>query len=258
MGNIRDLIMTDKATAEEIFGSDSVLHSCGDLEQEHLFQVYDSIWIQALSVGVILVYLFVIYHYMSIAAAMMTHAFKLRYGNSVTAHNGGTGRKQSFMRLIIGLSVIFVPLFLLRLCSASIPGFLGENVESEELIKVYFLILGVQLAYILFEQAASLLLSWLTECRSLLSMLKEIKMSFYALFITIIIPFGIVYCVSSSMLSELGLIIIAAVFVVVVVLYMVLSFVVFARHGVSIFYWILYLCTMELVPASFVVAPLVR
>lgn len=123
-------------------------------------------------------------------------------------------------------------------------------------VKSYYLFAGAVVAFlgiVLYRRIAFTVMQWLTDDKSVfreVSFINRIDITFIAVFYT---PLAIIIGVSGR-LFELGIAVLAAL----VAYHFTALYKYFRLRSFSKLQWILYLCTVEILPVSFVIALAVR
>lgn len=123
-------------------------------------------------------------------------------------------------------------------------------------IKSYYLFAGAVVAFIaivLYRRIAFAVMKWLTDDKGAfqeVTFINRIDITFIAVFYT---PLAIIIGVSGR-LFELGMVVLAGL----VVYHFIALYKYFRLRSFSKLQWILYLCTVEILPVSFIIALAVR
>ncbi|MBR2352293.1 MAG: DUF4271 domain-containing protein [Alistipes sp.] len=121
---------------------------------------------------------------------------------------------------------------------------------------------GIALASILAlaiaEGGAIYIVGMICERQKMCTSLLHLKLMHAASTLAIALPLIILYALAPPTVAEATLWVLVAVSVLGSILFINETFILFRAQRISIFHWILYLCTLELVPLSLVLAPIVR
>lgn len=123
-------------------------------------------------------------------------------------------------------------------------------------IKSYYLFAGAVVAFlaiVLYRRVAFAMMKWLTDDKGAfreVTFINRIDITFIAVFYT---PLAIIIGVSGR-LFELGMVVLAGL----VVYHFIALYKYFRLRSFSKLQWILYLCTVEILPVSFIIALAVR
>ena len=111
---------------------------------------------------------------------------------------------------------------------------------------------------IFFEWIMLVITRVISERTDLCRGLWHIKLLHFSTIITILSPLVILILLTDGTAARVALIAILVICSISLILFVVETFLFFRSQRVSIFHWILYLCTLEFFPLSLLLAPIVR
>ena len=111
---------------------------------------------------------------------------------------------------------------------------------------------------ILFEWILLSITRFISERGDLCQGLWHIKLLHFSTIITIISPLVIWVLLTDGPSTKIAIIASLIICSISLILFILETFLFFRSQGVSIFHWILYLCTLEIFPLSLLLAPIVR
>ena len=108
------------------------------------------------------------------------------------------------------------------------------------------------------ELGALYLVGLMCEQRKMCTSLIHFKLMHLALMMVILLPLIILSLLTSHAIATMALWAIAVICILGIVIFIKETFILFQAQRISIFHWFLYLCTLELMPLSLILAPIVR
>ena len=108
------------------------------------------------------------------------------------------------------------------------------------------------------ELGALKLVGIVCEQRKMCTSLIHFKLMHFALMMVILLPLVILSMITTHGVATTALWVIAVICILGIVIFIKETFILFQAQRISIFHWFLYLCTLELMPLSLIIAPIVR
>ena len=108
------------------------------------------------------------------------------------------------------------------------------------------------------EFGAIHLVGFMCEQRKMCTSLIHFKLMHFALMMVVLLPLIILSLLTSHGIATTALWAIAVICILGIVIFIKETFILFQAQRISIFHWFLYLCSLELMPLSLILAPIVR
>lgn len=158
--------------------------------------------------------------------------------------------------LVIGLLII--PLFVMRHATATPTIAMTLDVASATLWRFGGMLLGGLVALILVESLALYIIGIVSARTDVCSGLAHLKLLHFGAVISLITPVALLYLLTTGTVAQVALWVLLAECFIALILFIKETFLFFRHQRVSILHWILYLCALELIPISLLLAPFLR
>ena len=246
-------VLLHNITPEQAFGEASRLALTGS--ESTLTTDYGSLF-QIAVVVIGFTYTFFIVRYWDFLRTFILNSIGVHVGNKKGHINPGEQTNIEVVMIILGV---------LTLSLCALRGF-GEwranQVAGTAPDISLWLVLAVGLATTAltlgFQFGAILLSASICERSDIGHALAGIKSLYLAVGFVVTIPFGILFLLSAPIPSAIGFWGIIFCAAISLILFVKETFFFFVSQKISILHWILYLCALEIFPASLILAPFLR
>ena len=249
-------IPSQQLTAEEAFGAQSVLVPMGEpawrLDPEVLGGAF-----QGVVICITIVYIFFILRYWNFVRYFILSSVGFKTSKRMQAHiNPGEQYNLEVVMIVVG--VLFTALAVVRGCGLWRP----EAFDGIEPSDTVWIVGGVVVAVLALLMAAEYLVlkaagavsERAVACHELLHLkLLHLSVGFAA-----IMPAGVMFLLGSDSAAEVCFWIMVAECIISLIIFVKETFLFFVAQKMSLLHWILYLCALEILPVSLMLAPLLR
>ena len=246
-------VLLHNITPEQAFGEASRLVLTGS--ESTLATDYGSLF-QIAVVVICFTYTFFIVRYWDFLRTFILNSIGVHVGNKKGHINPGEQTNIEVVMIILGVLT-------LSLCALRGFGEWSANQAAGTAPDIsLWLVMAVSVATIVltlgFQFGTILLAASICERSDIGHALTGLKSIYLAVGFVVIIPFGILFLLSASIPSAIGLW--GAIFctIITLILFVKETFFFFVSQKISILHWFLYLCALEIFPASLILAPFLR
>lgn len=253
MENLIPYIPSDSLSAADVFGAASELALRSGTAHVVATGAGDAV-LQFAALAVTLLYIYTVVRYSDVVRATLFSAV------------GGTPSKRSRQRHfnfavqrnveimiavsgIVAAAVVAVRLFGERMAEAD----LNANV----LIVAGSAVAGLA-ALAAFEYSAVRAVGFVSERNDVCMQILQLKLRHFSAVVAVVLPVGMLFLFATPGVARACFYVMAIQCSVSAILFAKETFSLFISQRVSILYWILYLCTLEIFPVSLLLAPLMR
>lgn len=236
----------DTVRYSDVFGPQSLLLEYVP-QESHLFEGYGTIHQIAITL-LVLVYIYLVTRYFSQIKQMFSQIFGERYIQIGNKNSRISLQFTGWYFVLLGIltATLFVPRIQLE--------YLPLPVDS---INLAIYTAGVLVLYILWQLLYSLLLEFITEKRNFSQKVIWYKLKYAAVILVLVLPWVLFYTITQFPMKW-SLYVVGVIVSVFAVIYSLGILNLFQKSNISKFYWILYLCTSDLLPISLIFIPLVK
>ena len=242
-----------EATVEDIFGWGTTLGSGGEatlLEPT----LWSGVMYHAIALFTVVLYLYMLLRSWHFVVAIFGTMFSISTERAM-AMQGGELPLQRFKSAATLLGVLLVTLAGIRLADDAMA--LGGELydDTVQWLPFYSLVVVglISLWLILFGRVVF----WITRSDDVMQISSLARMAFIRAAVVLYPPI-ICWLVSAGQTAEVWFTVSVVGLMIVAIAYLKDTFLLFVAKKVSIFYWILYLCTAILLPLSFVITVLAK
>lgn len=249
-------VLQHNISPTEAFGAASVL-----AEQSQTSQFFNSelfgIPFQATATIIGIVYIFFIVRYWEFLRYFIVTALGIRMPNREKSHINPAEQNNIEVVMII-LGVILLSLSAIRVCGVWYPESLA-GIEPKSVFWVVGGVVAVALSLTLLFQCGTIqLAAAVCEHRKRGKELLSTKLLYMAVAFVVIIPFGLMFLLSSHTPATVGFWGMIFCGLIWLIIFVKETFLFFVSQKISILHWILYLCALEIFPTSLILAPILR
>ncbi|MBQ5635222.1 MAG: DUF4271 domain-containing protein [Alistipes sp.] len=246
----------NEISAADIFGSESVLALAELSPQMYDPAILDG-WYQGLSLCVAFIFLICAAKYLRFMVNSLLSAAGVKLSSRATVHINPAERTNIEI-IMLTVSILFIPLAIVRAFTLHMPE-IFDGIEASRALwsvgKWWF----VALVLILVGEFLVLqIIGFVSEHRRFCKQLLHTKLMNMCIGMAAILPFGLVFLLSPDHLARTSFFIMVAEGLILLIIFVKETFLLFVSEKISILHWILYLCALEIFPASLMLAPLLR
>lgn len=254
-----NLIPSLQVTPAEMFGPESHLADEALVTTEVVEASSAGLGIvaQLMVVGVAVVYIIFILRYAGFISHFLFSSVGIKLSSQKHTHINPSERSN--------LELMMLSLGLVALSTAAVRGLVEWSPQTLDLLPVEYatwlagvIVAGAIACIVGLQMLAQPLIGLVCGTKGLCRGLMQIKLMHLAIFCALVIPPVVAYILADDRFTTAALWSMGAVAFISLILYVKESFLFFVEQKVSILHWILYLCTLEIFPASLLVAPLLR
>ena len=237
-----------EATADQLFGAASSLGE-SEVVQAVLPSFAGEPLFHLLVTITFVTYLFMLYRSWGFIGAIWEGIISARHSENRMANEGGALPLSRFKLTATFIGIASTALILVRITD----GLMADDSEiynsgiASYATFVGLLLIGVMTAW---NYAFHKIVEWLTYSDFMSQLAAMAHMNFVRS-IVVLYPIIAVWCVADQNISKIASILLILGGCVVLLIYLKDTFMLFIGKKISIFYWILYLCTAILLPLSF-------
>ena len=237
-----------EATPDQLFGAASSLGE-SEVVQTVLPSFAGEPLFHLIVVITLVAYLFMLYRSWGFIGAIWEGIISARHSENRMANEGGALPLSRFKLTATFIGIASTALILVRISD----GMIADNSEiyrsgiASYASFVGLLLIGVMLAW---NYAFHKIVEWLTYS-DFMSHLAAIAHMNFVRNIVVLYPIIAVWCVADQSINKIASILLIFGGCVALLIYLRDTFMLFIGKKISIFYWILYLCTAILLPFSF-------
>lgn len=243
-------------TPEEAFGEATTLATA----QEQVAGIDPAIFggaFQAIVICITLVYMFFIIRYWNFVRYFLLSSVGIKTTKRSQTHiNPGEQYNLEVVMIVVG--VIFLGLAVVRGCGLWMPqAFEGITPSDTVWVVGGTVAAGVSLLMgleYLALKATGVVSERAVACHELL----HLKLLHLAVTFATILPFGVLFLLGDERAANICFWVMAAECLISLIIFVKETFLFFVAQKISILHWILYLCALEILPVSLMVAPLLR
>ncbi len=253
MENLIPYIPSDSLSAADVFGAASELALRGGTAHAAATGAGDAV-LQIAALAVTLLYIYTVVRYSDVVRAVMFSAV------GVAPPRRGRQRHFNFavqrnVEIIIAVSgAVAAAVVAVRLLGARIA---ETGLAADVSVMAYSVAAGLA-ALAVFEYSAVRVVGFISERSDVCMQILQLKLLHFAAAAAAVLPFGMVFLFAAQSVATACFYIMAGLCSVSAILFAKESFSLFISQRVSILYWILYLCIVELFPVSLLLAPILR
>ena len=243
-------------TATDVFGSESAL-ALAELSPELYDPAILGGWYQGLSLCVALIFFVCVAKYLRFMVSFLLSAAGVKLSSRASVHIN-PAEQTNIEIIMLTVSVLFIPLACVRAFTLYMPE-IFDDVESASAVWSlgkwwFFAIVIIFLGEFLTLQ----LIGFVSEHRRFCKQLLHTKLMNMCIGMAAILPAGLVFLLSPDPLARTAFFIMATECLILLIIFVKETFLLFVSEKISILHWILYLCALEIFPASLMLAPLLR
>lgn len=243
-------------TATDVFGSESAL-ALAELSPELYGPAILGGWYQGLSLCVALIFLVCVAKYLRFMVSFLLSAAGVKLSSRASVHIN-PAEQTNIEIIMLTVSVLFIPLACVRAFTLYMPE-VFDGIEAASAVwsvgKWWFLAI---VFIFLGEFVALQIIGFISERRRFCIHLLHTKLMNMCVGIAAILPVGLVFLLSPDPLARTAFSIMAIECLILLIIFVKETFLLFVSEKISILHWILYLCALEIFPASLMLAPLLR
>ena len=204
-----------------------------------------------------LVYILFIVRYWDFLRYFIISSIGIHQSNRDKTHiNPAEQRNIEVMMIMLG--VILLSLTAVRVCGVGFPHLL-EGIEPTNVIWIVGGVVLVGLiSIILFQYVVLYIASFVCGRTDIGKGLLETKLLYTAVYFVTVIPFGIMFLLSESMMATVGFWGMLLCTLIALIIFVKETFLFFVWQKISILHWFLYLCALEIFPLTLYLAPILR
>ena len=253
---MENIPLYNESTAADIFGSESTL-ALAELSPELYDPAILGGWYQGVSLCMALIFLVCVTKYLRFMVNFLLSAAGVKLSSRATVHiNPAEQTNIEIMMLLV--SVLFIPLAFIRSFTLYTPE-VFEGIEAS--IAVWSIGKWWLLAIVLIllgEFLALQIIGFVSERRHFCKRLLHTKLMNMCIGMAAVLPAGLVFLLSPDPMARTAFYIMAIECLILLIIFVKETFLLFVSEKISILHWILYLCALEIFPASLMLAPLLR
>lgn len=249
------IIHPDTLSAVDLFGSATRLVQ-GNVPATVARSVADNGVFQAMALVLILLYMLFLVRHADIIRSMVASTMGGTASRRISRKPVNLSDRRNLSLALSATGIIIVAMTVIRLtdnCSGSTASVLGDGIWCP-----FGIIVAVLALFALAEYALLRLIGFISNRRDICESVVRMKLLHFSTAVLVILPVATLYIFSPERLSFVWLGVLALQSAVSVILFLKWSLSLFISQRVSILYWILYLCGVELLPASLLLAPVLR
>ena len=249
-------VLDHRITAEQAFGSSSVLVE-PSLDGSALDVALFGAPFQLLSLAVGLIYIVFVARYWDFLRYFIVSAVGIHLPRREKAHIN-PAEQQNIEMVMIVLGVLLLALVAVKVCGVWYSHLL-TGIDSDAVVWIVgSLVTGAVGVMLLVQYSLTKLVAVLCERGDIGRGIVDTKMLYLAVGFVTVIPFGLLFLLSTEPLSTVGFWGGVLCMSISVIIFVKESFLFFVSQKISILHWILYLCALEIIPVSLILAPIVR
>ena len=246
----------NEVTAADVFGGESVL-ALAELSPELYDPAILGGWYQGISLCMALLFLVCVAKYLRFMVNFLLSAAGVKLSSRATVHiNPAEQTNIEIIMLLVGM--LFIPLAFIRSFTLYKPE-IFDGIEAVSAVwsvgRWWFL---ATILIFLGEFIALHIIGFVSERRRFCKQLLHTKLMNMCIGMAAILPAGLVFLLSPDPLARTAFFIMATECLILLIIFVKETFLLFVSEKISILHWILYLCALEIFPASLMLAPLLR
>ena len=245
-----------EVAAQEVFGQATTI-----VDINHTQPLYDPSILggafQGLTLCLGLIYLICIAKYARFMLCFTLSAAGVKLTSRSTAHIN-PGEQTNIEIVMLFCSVLFLALAFIRGCTLWAPEVFNGMAGGSTIWLVGRWVVIALVALFLFEGVLIQIVGAVCEMGRFCHRLMHLKMMFTSVSMAAILPFGLIFLLSPDTISTVAFLIMAVECLILLIIFVKETFLFFVSEKISILHWILYLCALEIFPASLILAPLLR
>ena len=253
MENLIPYIPSDSLSAADVFGAASELALRSGTAHAAATGAGDAV-LQIAALAVTLLYIYTVVRYSDVVRAVMFSAV------GVAPSKRGRQRHFNFavqrnVEIIIAVSgAVAAAVVAVRLLGARIA---DAGLAANLPVMACAVAAGLA-ALAAFEYSAVRAVGFVSGRSDVCVQILQLKLRHFSAAAAVVLPFGMVFLFAAPSVAAACFYVMAGLCSVSAILFAKESFSLFISQRVSILYWILYLCTLELFPVSLLLAPILR
>ena len=249
------IIHPDTLSASDMFGAATRLVP-GGMHSSPALSVADNGAFQAMALVLILVYMLFLMRHGDILRSMAASTIGGIVARRVGRNHITPSARRNITLALSATGIITIAMTAVRLADRypdSNAAIHADGIWITLGIVVAALVLSVIAEYVLL-----LCIGVVSDRRDICAELLQIKLLPSSTAVLVILPAAMLYIFSPAQIAQVWLCVLALQSAVSVALFLKESFSLFISQRVSILHWILYLCGVELLPVSLLLAPVLR
>ncbi|MBQ7855864.1 MAG: DUF4271 domain-containing protein [Alistipes sp.] len=246
----------NSVSAAEIFGSRSV-PAVEELTPEAYERAILGGWYQGIALCVAVIFLICTAKYVRFMASYLLSAAGVKLSSRAVVHIN-PGEQTNIEIIMMVAAALFLPLAVVRGATLYMPE-LFEGIEAGSAVwSIGGRVLLALVLIFLGEALALFLIGFVSEKGRFCKRLMHKKLMHTSVGMAAILPFGLVFLLSPDTLAHTASLIVAIECLILLIIFVKETFLLFVSEKISILHWILYLCALEIFPASLMLVPLLR
>ena len=234
-----------EAVAEDIFGDGSVLGVSDSVDAATATLMEMPVY-QLLVVATLLLYLYMLLHSWRFIGGIWGGIFTSQSEQRM-AFEGGELPLARFKQVAASIGLVLISLVVVRLLDGMVS---LESISVGWSLVVHLAALAVALLFFAWFYLLHIVVAWVANFGAMGSLAASGYMNFVRT-VVIVYPFAAVWLVADIAKFAVASNLLIITTILLVILYLKDTFLFFVGKKISIFYWILYLCTAILLPLSF-------
>ncbi len=248
------IIYPDSLSATDLFGAATRLVHGNDLAQQSIFVATNGA-LRIIALVLVVAYMLLLMHRADTVRAMIAATVGGSLGRQISHKSINPSDRRNLFVALSGMGLITL--------TAIVVYTIGTRPNLTDMASMNtWALAGIVLAALLATAAVEFVLlrciRLLSERADICDGLLKIKLLHFSTFALVILPLSIPYICSSGWHSSVWLCCIVLQATVSIGVFVKESLSLFISQRVSILHWFLYLCSVELLPASVLLAPVLR
>lgn len=238
-------------TGEAVFGRESILVPPEKLQRPETVSFTDNALFQGFVLLLAAMYAMLLYRNIGDIRTLFSHISREASSRQRLTEDPGSSGFSRFLHVVTAIGMLFLGIFAVKYGDTLLPQLLGRLPHG--ILPALSLLAALACAAILAFQTLLLrCIGSLLVAEGFIARLRFLRRTYFALAVIVTAPVLLLFALCPRNTGDVWFLIITIELAVTAVLYLRESLHLFISKKISILNWILYLCTVEIFPASLV------